>query len=243
MIALKGSSSRAYNASIYFAVIISIFANGSLSHGQAVSEKQLHARAQLFTDGAPVSFPERVVVTASGKAFLLDSDLSTLFTLDHRSGRLTRMCGSESLSSPSDLTVDGSGNVWVLSAASSKIVKLAANCQTQAQIKSRQMPLRIAANAVGELIVLNGAGPNLFELYGSDGKLLRSFGERLDYKDETANSELSDGRIAPDSSGGFFFSFNYPPLIRHYGRNGKLVTEFKLESDIAIAAPNVSVRK
>jgi hypothetical protein len=59
------------------------------------------------------------------------------------------------------------------------------------------MPLRIATNTAGELIVLNGAGEHLFELYGSDGKLLRGFGKRLDYKDETTNNELSDGRIAP----------------------------------------------
>jgi hypothetical protein len=90
---------------------------------------------------------------------------------------------------------------------------------------------------------LNGVGANLFEIYGPDGNLLRGFGQRLDYKDQTTNSELSDGRIAPDRSGGFFFSFNYPPLIRHYGRRGNLIAEFKPESEIAIAPPNVSVSK
>jgi hypothetical protein len=54
---------------------------------------------------------------------------------------------------------------------------------------------------------------------------------------------LSDGRIAPDRVGGFFFSFNYPPLIRHYGRQGNLIAEFKPESDVVIAPPNVSVRR
>ena len=47
----------------------------------------------------------------------------------------------------------------------------------------------------------------------------------------------------PDRAGGFFFSFNYPPLIRHYGRHGKLIGEFKPESDVAIGPPNVSIRK
>lgn len=244
MIALIGNLlSRGGKASLYCALLLCIFVSDwFLARGQIVSEKQLRSRAQLLSSEVPVSFPERLVVTSAGKAFLLDTDLSTLFTLN-KDGSLKRMCGSESLASPSDISVDASGNIWVLSGANSKIVKLAPNCHPQAQIVSRQMPLRIATNTFGELIVLNGAGQHLFELYGPDGKLLRGFGERLDYKDETTNSELSDGRIAADSSGGFFFSFNYPPLIRHYGRSGSLIREFKPESEIAIEAPNISVRK
>ena len=244
MIALNGSLLfRGGKAPLYSALLVFIFVSDwSLARSQTVVEKQLRSRAQLFRSEVPVSFPERLVVTASGEAFLLDTDLSTLFTLG-KDGSLKRLCGSESLASPSDISIDAKGNVWVLSSVNSKIVKLASNCQLQAQIVSRQMPLRIATNSFGELIVLNGTGPHLFELYGPDAKLLRSFGDRLDYKDETANSELSDGRIAADRSGGFFFSFNYPPLIRHYGRNGSLIREFKPESDIAIEPPNISVRK
>ena len=244
MIALIGNLlSRGGKASLCCALLLCIFVSDwFLARGQIVSEKQLRSRAQLLNSEVPVSFPERLVVTSSGKAFLLDTDLSTLFTLN-KDGSLKRMCGSESLASPSDISVDASGNIWVLSGANSKIVKLAPNCQPQAQIVSRQMPFRIATNTFGELIVLNGAGQYLFELYGPDGKLLRGFGQRLDYKDETTNSELSDGRIAADSSGGFFFSFNYPPLIRHYGRSGSLIREFKPESEVAIEAPNISVRK
>ena len=239
----SGFLARGDKALLHCAVLLSILASGwFIVRSQSVSEKQLRSRGQLFNSEVPVSFPERLVVTASGKTFLLDTDLSTLFTLD-KGGSLKRMCGSESLSSPSDISVDARGNVWVLSGAHSKIVRLAPNCQPQAQIVSRQMPLRIATNTFGELIVLNGVGQHLFEVYGLDGKLLRGFGERFDYKDETANSELSEGRIAVDSSGGFFFSFNYPPLIRHYGRSGSLIREFKPESDIAIEPPNISARK
>lgn len=244
MITLSDSFlSGARKAALYCTLLICIFViNWSPSRSQTVSEKQLRSRAQLFSSNVPVSFPERLVVTAAGKAFLLDTDLSTLFTLN-QDGSLKRMCGPEALSYPSDISVDAKNNIWVLSGANSKIVKLAPNCQLQAQIASQQMPLRIATNTFGELIVLNGVGPNLFEVYGPDGKLLRGFGQRLDYNDETTNSELSDGSIASDNSGGFFFSFNYPPLIRHYGRNGSLIREFKPESDIAIEPPNISVRK
>ena len=215
----------------------------AMVHSQSLAEKTLRAKVQFLTGEVPMSFPERLVVSSSGKTYLLDTDLSTLFTRDNKDGKIKRLCGYETLSSPSDIAVDQMGNIWVLSVLHSKIVKLTQNCQLLLQITSRQLPLRIAANSFGELIVLNGIGEHLFELYGPSGKLLRGFGQRLVYNDETTNQELSDGRIAPDGSGGFFFSFNYPPLIRHYGRSGSLVSEFRPESDIVIGPPNVSVRK
>jgi len=47
-----------------------------------------------------------------------------------------------------------------------------------------------------------------------------------------------------DGSGGVYFSFNYPPAVRHYARDGRLLTEFKPESDIAImGTPQISSRK
>ena len=137
---------------------------------------------------------------ARGNVYILDTDLSTLFTLDTQSGKLKRMCGAETLSAPSDIAVDHKGNLWVLSAYRSKIFKLTPGCQAQTEIVSRRLPLKLAVNSFGEVIVLNGIGENLFDLYGSDGKLLRSLGQRLDYKDAATNAELSDGRIAPDQS-------------------------------------------
>ncbi|HKR83626.1 MAG TPA: hypothetical protein VJS37_05590 [Terriglobales bacterium] len=214
-----------------------------LAEGQTSSETSIRSRAQLLSTEAKISFPEKLVVTPSGLTYLLDTDLSTLFALRNKDGRIDRICGSEVLSAPGDMSVDRQGNIWVLSVVHSKIVKLTSSCQPQAQFVSHNMPLRIATNVSGELIVLNGVGEHLFELYGPDGKLLRGFGKRLEYKDETTNSELSDGRIAPDNSGGFFFSFNYPPLIRHYARNGTLISEFKPESEIPIDVPNISVRQ
>jgi sugar lactone lactonase YvrE len=211
--------------------------------GYLYSQSTLRARSQLLGSLSPFSFPERIVVGPEGELYILDTDLSTLFVLETRTGKLNRVCGPEKLSSPSDLAVDRKGNFWVLSAVRSKIFKLTQQCEVQTEITSKPLPLKVATNMFGEVIVLKGAGSYLFELYGPDGKLLREFGERIDYKDETTNSELSDGRIAPDSSGGFFFSFNYPPLIRHYGRRGNLISEFKPPSDINIAPPNVSVRK
>lgn len=239
---LKGSKALLFGSVL---TCVSLIAPGvrQLADGQTHPETSLRSRAQLLDTETRISFPERLFVTPTGKAYLLDTDLSTLFTVNNKDGGIKRMCGSEALSAPADISIDRHGNVWVLSVLHSKIVRLTPTCHAQTQILSRNMPLRIATNTAGELIVLNGAGEHLFEMYGPDGKLLRGFGKRLDYKDETTNSELSDGRIAPDTSGGFFFSFNYPPLIRRYARNGNLISEFKPESEIPIDLPNVSVRQ
>lgn len=208
-----------------------------------LSQRSVGASAELLGANAPFHFPERLVVGPQGHVYLLDTDLSSLFKVNARTGKLNRICGPDKLSSPSDLALDRRGNIWVLSALKSKIFKLTQDCDVQTEIYSLQLPLRIAINSAGEVIVLSGAGSNLFERFGAEGKFLGGFGQRIDYKDETTNRELSDGLIVPDRAGGFFFSFNYPPLIRHYGRRGNLIAEFKPESDIAIGPPNVSVRK
>ena len=248
MIAVRDSFSlRSGKASLLWSVLVCVCAIAldtyQLANGQTSSETSIRSRAQILRSEAKISFPEKLVITPAGQTYLLDTDLSTVFEVHNKDGRINRVCGSEALSAPADISVDRTGNVWVLSVVHSRIVKLTSSCQAQAQIVSRNMPLRIGTNASGELIVLNGVGEHLFELYGPDGKLLRGFGKRLDYNDETTNTELSDGRIAPDNSGGFFFSFNYPPLIRHYARNGTLISEFKPQSEIPIDPPNISVRK
>lgn len=215
---------------------------GFILSGHVFAQTTVRAHSQVLGADAPFSFPESLVAGPQGSVYLLDTDLSTLFSIDARSNKLNRLCGPEKLSSPSDLAVDANGNLWILSALRSKISKLNRQCGVQTEITSKSLPLKIATNTFGEIIVLNGSGDNLFDVYAGDGKFLRGFGKRLDYKDENTNSELSDGHIAPDRAGGFFFSFNYPPLIRHYTRRGNLIREFKPESDVEIGPPNVSVR-
>lgn len=228
---------------IFFVLLITLALVNCLGSNHLLAQTTLRGSSQLLGADAPFNFPERLVVGPKGDVYLLDTNLSSLFVINAQTGKINRICGPEKLSSPSDLAVDRRGNLWVLNALKSTIYKLTQLCDVQTEIYSRQQPLRIATNSFGELIVVSGAGSNLFELFGPDGKFLGGFGRRLDYKDETTNRELSDGLIVPDRTGGFFFSFNYPPLIRHYGRQGTLIAEFKPESEVAIGPPNVSVRK
>lgn len=236
-------SNRASTTWVFWNRLLAMMLITLAGYTGSFSQTTLQAHSQLLNTNAPFSFPETLVVGPNGSLYLLDTNLSTLFAIDSKTGSVNRICGADKLSSPADLAIDRKGNLWVLSAFRSRILKLTLQCDVQKEIVSRSLPRRIATNSFGEVIVLNGAGANLFEIYGPDGNFLRGFGQRLDYKDQTTNSELSDGRIAPDRSGGFFFSFNYPPLIRHYGRRGNLIAEFKPESEVAIAPPNVSVRE
>jgi hypothetical protein len=215
-----------------------------LAMGQVWAQNTLRAHSEVLgADDAPFSFPEKAIVGPDRNIYFLDTSLSSIFVQDFKTKNIKRLCGPESLRSPSDMSIDTRGQLWVLHNGGAKIARLNAQCAVQTEISAPKLSLKIATNTFGELIILNETGPFLFGLFNEQGKLLRSFGERINYNDEVTTNELSDGRIVPDNNGGFFFSFNYPPLIRHYSRSGRLLGEFKPESDIAIGPPNIMVRK
>lgn len=206
------------------------------------AQETLKANSEILGANAPFSFPEKVVVGPDKNIYFLDTTLSGIFVQDYKTTTVKRLCGAESLRSPSDLSVDVNGQLWILNQNGSKITRLDRKCTATNEISLTNLSLRIANNSFGELIVLNETGPSLFALFSPQGKLLRSFGDRIKYAEEVQTNELSDGHIVPDKNGGFFFSFNYPPLIRHYNRTGRLLDEFKPESDISIGPPNFTVR-
>lgn len=221
---------------------VQFFASVLLLAAGQVAAQQLRAHSEVLGSSAPLSFPEKIVVGPDRSIYFLDTTLSRIFVQDFKTGNRKPLCESEALHFPSDITIDARGQIWVLTNNGSKILKLTGQCAIRAEIKPPHATLRIGTNAFGEVIALHETGPALFSLFSKQGKLLRSFGERIIYEEEVATNELSDGHIVADNSGGFFFSFNYPPLIRHYGRTGRLLNEFKPASDVPIAPPNITVR-
>jgi hypothetical protein len=218
-------------------VVVVLFAAVHVS-----AQNLLRAHAEVVGAPSPFTFPQEVIVGPEGNLYFLDPILSSIFIHDFKTGKVRRLCGPESLgSSVEDVAVGAKGQLWVLSQRNSTVKRLSPQCAVEREFKVSLLAQKIATNALGEVIVLNATGRSLFDLFSADGKLLRSFGERIDHGEEIANSELNNGNIAPDSAGGFFFSFNYPPLVRHYGRNGRLLSEFKPESDVPIAPPNIIV--
>lgn len=206
------------------------------------AQNLLRAHAEVVGASAPFTFAQRVIVGPDRNLYFVDPVLSSIFIHDFNTSTVKRLCGPESLGTMvSDVAIGPKGQLWILNQRESKVRRLSPQCELQAEFKVSLIAGKIATNAFGELIVLNTVGRWLFDLFSANGKLLRSFGERIDYGEEVKTQELNNGNIARDSAGGFFFSFNYPPLVRHYSRNGRLLSEFKPESDVPIAPADVMV--
>lgn len=209
---------------------------------QIAAQDTLRAHTEVIGASAPFAFAQRFVVGPDRNLYFVDPVLSSIFIHDFKTRTVRRLCGPESLGTPvTDIAVGRSGQLWVLNQRESKVRRFSGECRLLSEFKVSLIAGKIAANTFGEVIVLNTTGQWLFDLFNADGKLLRSFGERIDYGDEVRTAELNNGSIAPDSSGGFFFSFNYPSLVRHYDRNGRLLSEFKPETDVPIAPPNIII--
>jgi hypothetical protein len=193
----------------------------------------------------PYSFPQKLTLDRFGNLYILDSALSNIFMTSLSSGRpqLSPLCSPRTPVTAADLSVDGSGGIWILASNGSRIIKLDKNCKVQKSFDSKRPALAIQVNTAGEVVVLTSSGDALFDLCDQNGTLLRSFGRRIRYGDPISDGELSNGNLTADRTGGFYFSFNYPPLVQHYGRDGRLLGEFKPESDVSIGPANVSSQK
>ena len=218
---------------------------GSLSGATGQQQVVKLRPAGTIVGAGPYSFPEKITVDGIGNLYLFDSSLSNVFVVNarERGTRVTPLCSPRTPVVASDVSVERGGEVWILDSIASKIIKLDRNCKTQKSFVARNPALALQVNSSGEVVVLTSAGKSLFDLYDQSGNLLRSFGQRISYGNPIADGELSNGHMVADTKGGFYFSFNYPPLVRHYGRDGKLLGEFNPLTDVSIGAPNVSSEK
>lgn len=192
---------------------------------------------------AQLSFPAKMVAGPSKTLYVLDTELSNVYTLNESSGDVRRLCTPKAPGIITDMAVGKWGHLWLLDSRKSRIVRLTDVCSVRAVFHARNNPLKLLVTSHNEIVVLTGRGNALFDIYDISGRLLRSFGQRFHYGDSIADIELSDGHLVPDRAGGFYFSFNYPPLIRHYEANGRLLHEFRPAASKSIGRPDVSSRR
>jgi hypothetical protein len=230
-------------SSFILAVVAIVHAAAVVTSSQPEVGK-IHSTETIATKG-PYSFPEKLALDRFSNLYLLDSQLSNIFVVQRqRAGQqIKALCSPRTPVTAADLSVDRSGSIWILDSRGSQIIKLDRNCKVEKSLTPQRPGLAVEVNSAGELIVLTSTGSALFDLYDQSGNLLRSFGRRISYGDPISDGELNNGHIVTDRSGGFYFSFNYPPLVQRYRRDGKLVGEFKPPSDVHIGPANVSSQK
>jgi len=230
-------------SSFTLAVVAIVHAAAVVTSGQPEVGK-IRSTETIVTKG-PYSFPEKLALDRFGNLYLLDSQLSNIYVVHRqRTGQQVKaLCSPRTPVTAADLSVDRSGRIWILDSRGSQLVKLDRNCTVEKSLTPQRTALAVEVNSAGELIVLTSTGSELFDLYDQNGNLLRSFGRRISYGDPISDGELNNGHVVADRSGGFYFSFNYPPLVQHYRRDGKLIGEFKPPSDVHIGPASVSSQK
>lgn len=201
---------------------------------------RLISHGSILDANGPISFPQKIVSGPSRTLYLLDTELSNVFLVNSATSAVTRLCSPRLPLKPSDASVDNSGNVWILDQQAQRVTSFDQQCRVRTSFKPERYASRLQLNSFGEVVVLTPNARTLFDLYSTEGKSLRSFGEKFDYQDPFADAVLNSGHIVPDRVGGFYFSFTYPPLVRHYARDGRLLGEFKPELNVTIERPQFS---
>ena len=69
----------------------------------------------------------------------------------------------------------------------------------------------------------------LIDVTNQDGKLLASFGERIAFKNKT--TALNDVFLSRNPVGDLWVAWKFFPIIRRYGSNGDLLSEFTIQDE------------
>jgi sugar lactone lactonase YvrE len=207
------------------------------------SDYKLTPLGAVISTGIPYSFAEKFVISVSGDIYILDTELANVFVINEKTKIITQLCTPKLPVLASDMSVDVKGDLWILDSSQSKVSHIDKECEIKSTFAARRNPLKLQVNNFNEVVVLTSVGETLFDLYSMDGKRLNSYGRRIKYGDLSAESVLNDGLLISDELGGFYFSFNYPPLIHHYTRDGTLVNGFSPQTDITIDPPIISSRR
>ena len=200
---------------------------------------KLISSGSILDGNGPISFPQKIISGPARTLYLLDVELSNIFLVNSTTRAVNALCSPRLPVRPSDASVDNSGNVWILDQPGRQVASFDKQCHSRTSFTPRNPATGVQLNAFGEVVLVTPNAQTLFDVYSPDGKFLRSFGQAFDYKDQFANIELNSGHLLADPVGGFYFSFIYPPLVRHYARDGRLLAEFKPELDVAIQRPQI----
>lgn len=188
---------------------------------------------------------ERFAVDTRGNVVLCDKKLNRVFKLSPQGKTLWRADGAgagQRFGFLRDVAVDAQDRVWVVDLAKKSLVLFSPQGRFVRSVAVAQYPQRLVVNRSQELIVNPGRDSHLFDVYSPEGKYLRSFGRKLPYPSKAADFMFNTGGVAVDPRGDVYISFLYPPLVRAYGGNGKLLWESKIPFARALPQPDIQIQ-
>ncbi|HKM65800.1 MAG TPA: hypothetical protein VJX70_01435 [Candidatus Acidoferrum sp.] len=131
-----------------------------------------------------------------------------------------------------DCDVDSQGNLYVADRGYNQV-----NVFSPAGALLRSMPFNspvsLAALTEGEVAVTAPRGIHLVTVFGSNGRLVREFGDPEQLSERAdLNRYVSIGRLASDPRGNIFYGYTYlpEPVIRQYDRFGYAKQDFQFTS-------------
>jgi hypothetical protein len=143
-----------------------------------------------------------------------------------------------------DLDLDEQGRIYVADRAKNVVEVFAATGRLEREFRITG-PTSVAAIGNGEVAVASLRSPKLVTVFGSEGQVVREFGEPEQISGRVElNRYANIGRLCRDSAGRLYYSFTYlpEPTVRRYNRFG--YSDFQLVvSSEDYAAASMSARK
>jgi hypothetical protein len=131
-----------------------------------------------------------------------------------------------------DCDVDSQGNLYVADRGYNQINVFSPDGKLLRSI-SFNSPITLAALPEGEVAVTAPRGLHLVTVFGSNGRLVREFGDPEQVSDRAdLNRYVSIGRLGSDPRGNIFYGYTYlpEPVVRQYDRFGFAKLDFQFTS-------------
>lgn len=195
-------------------------------------EKEILARARVFPEvGAGVRSIRR---NSAGRYYILTApgEVVGIYAADGtRVGQIPAAPTKQSaIVYGDDIDLDTSGRLYVADRGANN-VKIFAPDGTLSQTFPAAAPTSVAALSGGELAVATQRSKRLVEIFDSQGKKVRDFGELSDLAEhEELKRFLNIGRLLGDPAGNLYYAFTYlpEPTVRKYDRFGYAAMEISV---------------
>ena len=171
-----------------------------------------------------------------GKYYLLASPDVGIVIFDAKEKQLSVIGAANTARSPiafgEDCDVDAQGNLYVADRGNNQIHVFAPDGKLLHSITFNS-PVSIATLPEGEVAVTAPRGLHLVTVFGSNGRLVREFGDSEQISGrEDLNRYVSIGRLASDPQGRLYYGYTYlpEPDVRQYDRFGFAKMDFQFTS-------------